>query len=629
MIDVVLARFFSPEYVWAVGVNVAAKATLLFVVALLLDRVLRARYVLARCSVWNACLIALALLPLTAMLLPRLRIECLPSETAVADAGPPTTASEAAASTEGTHPLIEPEHWEIAESAEAAIPLTSANPSVHTQATQALVKTTTGQKSASAIPAAETFVAEALPQSIPWQTWLFSTYLVGMAVIAVRLAFSFRAVRSLRRSSVAVTDPAWTDALHRWRCKLGIRHNVRLARCSQIDTPVVVGWLRPVILVPVPIVAKTTAGQRNAILVHELAHVHRADLLWQWLLDVLQVVYWLHPLTWATGRSIRSVREQACDDYCIYWLGNHREYAAALLDLAAGMIRCRRLAVGMAAVRSSKIERRLAHIDQSPGSPQCRCGWQTRALLLGVAAALTVVLGSVELCRVDATAGEFAADAAEVKTVAAEASDDELDPFGEQDGAKVTASESEASSDEDNIRRTRSAEELYSGMAACIRSGDTTTAAATFAELEKSHPEHNRTGCAALYLAQTYQQAGDRDNAEKFFRRAIKQYDRCRYGDGVQVGAYATYLLADLLRRRGRTQEAETLLKQLVDQYPNAVDHRRRSLRDLVLRGQGAPRAAKSKHATLEFALRDVFGRLVRSSDYIGKPLLLQFGACW
>ena len=629
MIDVLLARFCAPEHVWAIGVNVAVKATLLLVVALLLDRVLRARHVLACCSVWNACLIALAFLPLTAMLLPRLRIECLPSQTAVADAGTLTTGSEVSASAEATLLMPKPERWEIAKPAEGEIPMTSADQSVHSQEPLAAAETTTGQRDASAIPAAETSAAATLPQSIPWQTWLLSAYLAGMTIIAVRLACSFRAVRSLRRSSVALTDPAWTDALHRWRRKLGIRRNVRLARCEQIDTPVVVGWLRPVILVPAPIVATTTTGQRNAILVHELAHIHRADLLWQWLLDVLQIVYWLHPLTWITGRSIRSVREQACDDYCIHWLGNHREYATALLDLAAGMMRCRRLAVGMVAMRSSKIERRLAHIDQSPGSPQCRCGWKTRALLLGAAAALTVALGSVELCRVDATADELAADATEESTVAVVAADDVLDPFGEQAGTEATALERRWPAEVGGVRRTRSAEQAYSGMGACIRSGDTATAAATFAELERNHPEHNRTGCAALYLAQTYQRAGDDDNAEKFFRRAIKQYDRCRYGDGVQVGAYATYLLADLVRRRGRTQEAETLLKQLVDQYSNAVDHRRRSLRDLVLRGQGAPRAAKPKHATLEFALRDVFGRQVRSSDYIGTPLLLQFGACW
>ena len=127
----------------------------------------------------------------------------------------------------------------------------------------------------------------------------------------------------------------------------------------------------------------------------------------------------------------------------------------------------------------------------------------------------------------------------------------------------------------------QTAEELYSEIAACVKTADAATAAEKFAELANAFPEHNRTGCAALYLAQIYENSDDARRAEEWFRRAMSRYGDCRYGDGVQVGPYATYRLADFLVRQGRDQEAKALLKQVIDRYPQAVDHGGRLLRDL------------------------------------------------
>ncbi|MHC4398414.1 MAG: M56 family metallopeptidase [Planctomycetota bacterium] len=417
MIDPGPSQAFAAGQVWAVVADVALKATLLLAAAWLLDRALRARHVLACSAVWNACLIALALLPLTAITFPRLRIACLPAETAVAEpsgrvaAGGTLWAEVAHPAPEQTHrEATHPGDWEVGTIIPVPIvgaqkPRTPREPAIEPRGDPV------APVAEAAVPAAETSVAAVWWRSIGWQTWVLATYFVGVVIVAVRLAFSIRAVGSLRRSSLTLTDPAWTDALRRWCRRLGIERDVRLAHCERIDVSMVVGWLRPVILVPTPMAATVTARERNAILVHELAHVRRADFPWQLLLRVLQAVYWFHPLAWASARSIRSVRERACDDFCVHWLGNRREYAAALIDLAAAKVRCRRLALGLAAVRSSNIEQRLACIDQSPGSPRCRCGWPIRTLVLGTAAALAIMLGSVELSRADVAAEEPAVDA--------------------------------------------------------------------------------------------------------------------------------------------------------------------------------------------------------------------------
>ena len=101
-------------------------------------------------------------------------------------------------------------------------------------------------------------------------------------------------------------------------------------------------------------------------------------------------------------------------------------------------------------------------------------------MLLSVAAALSVVLGSVELCRVEVTADEIIACGSEECGVPTAAVDESLDTFSEPSTAEPDVSEEPPPAD-DGLRPARSAQTIYAGMAACVRSGDTARAAAMFA----------------------------------------------------------------------------------------------------------------------------------------------------
>lgn len=383
-----------PEQLWIIGADITFKATLLFAAAMLLDRVLRTRQLLACSSTWNACLIGLALLPLAAIAFPRLRIECLPPQPA-SDESRSNPLETLSATTIAQH------HLDIAETTLPAHTKTLIVPIPHTQ--PQLPRADASVLTDSALPRPVAISPQPVTtQPVPWRSWLLDAYFLGVALFTVRLASSLQTVRRLRQSSPPLTDPAWANALRRWCRRLGVEPTVRLSHCLRIDTPIVVGWRNPTILIPTTMVSTTPPHQRDAILVHELAHVQRADCRWQLLLAVLQIFYWFHPLTWITARSMAGVREQACDDYCIHWLGSSRDYGTTLLDLAARMIRSHELALGLAAVRPSTIEQRLAHIDQSSGIANCLSSRPVRTLLLAVAATATITMGSLELARAEA-----------------------------------------------------------------------------------------------------------------------------------------------------------------------------------------------------------------------------------
>jgi len=85
----------------------------------------------------------------------------------------------------------------------------------------------------------------------------------------------------------------------------------------------------------------------------------------------------------------------------------------------------------------------------------------------------------------------------------------------------------------------------------------------------------NRAGCAMLYLGQL---GGDGKDSEYYLKKAINKYDDCFYGNGVQVGAYARYHLAILYLKQGEKDKAIDLFEQIKRMYPNAIDHRGKSL---------------------------------------------------
>ena len=97
-------------------------------------------------------------------------------------------------------------------------------------------------------------------------------------------------------------------------------------------------------------------------------------------------------------------------------------------------------------------------------------------------------------------------------------------------------------------------------------------------KLVEKYDKANRTGCALLYLGQM----SEGDEQIQYLTRAIKDYSDCRYGDGVQVGAYARFVLAGRYRADGDNDKAEKLIKELNQDYADAIDHRGRSLATIV-----------------------------------------------
>jgi GWxTD domain-containing protein len=163
--------------------------------------------------------------------------------------------------------------------------------------------------------------------------WLAPFWIAGVVVFHLRSIAAWMAAQRVRNRGVCRARDPWPTRLRHLSAKLRVTRLVALWETSLGDVPVVIGYLRPVILVPVGMLAGMPAAQVEAILLHELAHIQRGDYLVNLLQTVVEGFLFYHPAVWWISGVVRAERENCCDDLVVAASGDAREYAAALATL--------------------------------------------------------------------------------------------------------------------------------------------------------------------------------------------------------------------------------------------------------------------------------------------------------
>lgn len=186
--------------------------------------------------------------------------------------------------------------------------------------------------------------------------------------------------------------------------RMGVARPIRVYSCSRIDTPAVIGWIRPALLLPVSVVTGLAPGQLDLIIAHEIAHIRRHDYAVNIIQLVVETLFFFNPAVWWLSREIRIERERACDDLVVSCGQRRRDYATALVhleQLRLAIHRSRRtalprLALGAADGSLADRIRRLLHDDAVAGADPRRgrrgmsSGRLAAGLMIVVLAVLTI-----------------------------------------------------------------------------------------------------------------------------------------------------------------------------------------------------------------------------------------------
>lgn len=174
-------------------------------------------------------------------------------------------------------------------------------------------------------------ISDAFSAMAPYFVWF---WLIGMIMMSVRLGGGYILAYRLKTTYIRPVEQKWELILNRMADKLHIRHKISLFESVKVDMPMVIGYLKPVILLPIGTLSRMPYDQVEMILAHELAHIRRADFLVNLIQSVVEVVLFFNPFVWWLSSVIRQEREHICDDMAMNISGKGLSLAKALVSLS-------------------------------------------------------------------------------------------------------------------------------------------------------------------------------------------------------------------------------------------------------------------------------------------------------
>ncbi|HKQ93281.1 MAG TPA: HEAT repeat domain-containing protein [Blastocatellia bacterium] len=167
----------------------------------------------------------------------------------------------------------------------------------------------------------------------PMLPWMILLWLLGVVFFSLRMAGGWLYTQRLKSYGTRPLGEGWEQTLLRLCDQLRAPRPARLLESALVKVPMVVGWLRPVILLPTSALTGLSPQQLEAIIAHELAHIRRHDYLINLLQAVVETLLFYHPAVWWVSRRIRQEREHCCDDMAVAVCGDALTYARALLEM--------------------------------------------------------------------------------------------------------------------------------------------------------------------------------------------------------------------------------------------------------------------------------------------------------
>ena len=221
--------------------------------------------------------------------------------------------------------------------------------------------------------------------------WIVGLWIAGVVALSLRSLGGWWLIQRLRISATAQAPADVAASFVRISAALGLRRPVMLRISNLLAGPVTVGALRAMVLLPLSAITSLAPDELEVVLAHELAHVRRADFVWNLVQTLVETLFFFHPAVWWIGARIRHERELCCDDLALQVCPNPVVYASALFRLEEQRSRHWRMAMALDGHQSRQTLRmRIARILGEPAAPSV--GRRVQPFSLAAACASLVVL---------------------------------------------------------------------------------------------------------------------------------------------------------------------------------------------------------------------------------------------
>lgn len=179
-----------------------------------------------------------------------------------------------------------------------------------------------------------------LEENVPLKDWLYRTlpiasllYLILLIFPVIQFIRNYRYVNVIRNYGLSKAAVEWRMFVKKVAAQMGIKKPVHIWVSELVTSPVTIGYIKPVILVPLAAVNQLSTQQLEAVLLHELAHIRRFDYLLNLILKFIQSLLYFNPFVKAFVKIVEREREKSCDEMVMQFQYDPYGYASALLEL--------------------------------------------------------------------------------------------------------------------------------------------------------------------------------------------------------------------------------------------------------------------------------------------------------
>src|SRR6266403_662111 len=166
--------------------------------------------------------------------------------------------------------------------------------------------------------------------------WLVELWFLGVLVLSLRTAGGLLLIERMRRKEIKPIGQELQKRCMALQRKMGLDRIIRYCECHRLHAPAVLGWFRPVVLLPMRALTGMDEQQIEAVIAHELAHIRRLDCFVNLFQIAVETLLFYHPAVWWVSQQVRAEREHCCDDEAISICGDAVVYARALGDQLLG-----------------------------------------------------------------------------------------------------------------------------------------------------------------------------------------------------------------------------------------------------------------------------------------------------
>ncbi|MFO7656793.1 MAG: M56 family metallopeptidase [Bacteroidales bacterium] len=234
---------------------------------------------------------------------------------------------------------------------------------------------------------------------------IVTVWLLGMLFFMLKFLGALAYTQRLKHYRTQLVSKQWQETFEKLCHRLKVSNTVKILQSTMIKVPLVIGFFRPVILIPVTAFTGLSAKELEMIIMHELAHIIRRDYIVNILLSLVEIIFFFHPAAWWMSKTIRTERENCCDDIAIEESGDSISFAKALVNFQEQFLMKEKLAMTISGNENSLFKRIKRLLNQPNMKTNFNEGFTASCIIFAGALIMMFSTGMSENISREKTAG--------------------------------------------------------------------------------------------------------------------------------------------------------------------------------------------------------------------------------